>query len=110
SGSERDRSAYPRRAVPFAVSGRLLVEDAAGRGLPPRTARQNRMTNSTPQGPGPEFGSNADATPIDERAAVEEAMSEETAAVGQDDDPIDISRNEGPELTADVEDVDPGSD
>jgi hypothetical protein len=71
------------------------------------------MTNSTPQGPGPEFGSNPDATPIDEDRAIDEAMDEEAAAVnarGDAEDPIDISRNAGPELTADVEDVDPGSD
>jgi hypothetical protein len=69
------------------------------------------MSNSTPQGPGPEFGSNPDATPVDEQASLVEAMDEEAAEVDAEggDDVIDISRNEGPELTADVDDVDPGS-
>jgi hypothetical protein len=70
------------------------------------------MSNSTPQGPGPRFGSNPDATPIDEQAAVQQAMDEEAAAVDARDDaadPIDISDNAGPELTADVDDVDAGS-
>ncbi|MFD1721445.1 hypothetical protein [Amnibacterium endophyticum] len=69
------------------------------------------MSNSTPQGPGPEFGSNPDATPVDETAAVDDAMREETDAVQAegDDQTIDISRNEGPELTADTDDVDAGS-
>jgi hypothetical protein len=67
------------------------------------------MSNSTPQGPGPEFGSNPDATPIDERAALDQEMAEEEAAVAGDDDVIDISRNEGPELTADTDDIDAGS-
>ena len=69
------------------------------------------MSNSTPQGPGPEFGSNPDATPVDEQASLVEALDEEAAEVDAEggDDVIDISRNEGPELTADVDDVDPGS-
>ena len=70
------------------------------------------MSNSTPQGPGPQFGSNPDATPIDEQAAVQRAMDEEAAAVdarADAADPIDISDNAGPELTADVDDVDAGS-
>jgi hypothetical protein len=60
------------------------------------------MSNSTPQGPGPEFGSNPDATPIDETQAVQEAMDEESAEVdaeGGDATTIDISRNEGPEIS-----------
>lgn len=70
------------------------------------------MSNSTPQGPGPEFGSNPDASPIDETAALDQAMAEETAAVEAtgDDEVIDISRNEGPELTTDTDDVDAGSE
>lgn len=67
------------------------------------------MTNSTPQGPGPEFGSNPDATPVDETAALDTAMAEEAAAVEGDDDAIDISDNDGPELTTDTDDVDAGS-
>jgi hypothetical protein len=70
------------------------------------------MSNSTPQGPGPQFGSNPDATPIDEQTAVQQAMDEESAAVDAQpdaDQPIDISDNAGPELTADVDDVDAGS-
>jgi hypothetical protein len=70
------------------------------------------MSNSTPQGPGPQFGSNPDATPIDEDAAVVAAMDEEAAAVDASPDadaPIDISDNSGPELTANVDDIDAGS-
>jgi hypothetical protein len=68
------------------------------------------MSNSTPQGPGPEFGSNPDATPIDEQAALQQELDEEAAATPDDGAPIDISDNSGPELTADVDDVDPGSE
>jgi hypothetical protein len=60
------------------------------------------MSNSTPQGPGPQFGSNPDASPIDETEAVQEAMDEESAEVdaeGGDATTIDISRNEGPEIS-----------
>ena len=70
------------------------------------------MSNSTPQGPGPEFGSNPDATPIDETQALDQAMAEETAAAqadGEDDGVIDISDNQGPELTTGTDDVDPGA-
>ncbi len=70
------------------------------------------MSNSTPQGPGPEFGSAPDASPLDEQAELDAEMAEETAAVereGGDDSVIDISRNEGPELTTDTDDVDAGS-
>ena len=67
------------------------------------------MSNSTPQGPGPEFGSNPDATPIDEQAALQAEMDAETAATPDDGAPIDISDSSGPELTADVDDVDAGS-
>jgi hypothetical protein len=65
------------------------------------------MSNSTPQGPGPQFGSAPDASPLDETQAVQEAMDEESAQVDREggDDTIDISRNEGPELTADVDDI-----
>jgi hypothetical protein len=68
------------------------------------------MSNSTPQGPGPEFGSAPDATPLDETAAVEAAMDEEVAELDREgaDDVIDISDPEGPELTADVDDIDAG--
>ena len=59
------------------------------------------MSNSTPQGPGPAFGSNPDASPIDETAAVEEAMDEESAELAKegDDGVIDISDAEGPEIS-----------
>ena len=59
------------------------------------------MSNSTPQGPGPEFGSNPDASPIDETAAVEEAMDEESAGLAREgaDDTIDLSESEGPEVS-----------
>lgn len=69
------------------------------------------MSNSTPQGPGPEFGSNPDASPVDETEALDQAMAEETAAVEAtgDDEVIDISENEGPELTTNTDDVDAGS-
>lgn len=68
------------------------------------------MSNSTPQGPGPQYGSNPDASPIDEDAAAGAAMDEESAAVEAegDDGTIDISDNEGPELTTDSDDVDAG--
>ena len=68
------------------------------------------MSNSTPQGPGPEFGSNPDATPIDQQAALQQELDEEAAATPDDGAPIDISDNAGPELTADVDDVDAGSE
>jgi hypothetical protein len=64
------------------------------------------VSSSTPQGPGPEFGSNPDGTPIDEQAAVQAAMDEESAAVAGEDDVIDISEPEGPELTGGTEDDD----
>lgn len=59
------------------------------------------MSSSTPQGPGPEFGSNPDATPIDEIEAVQEAMDEEAAELFQegDDGVIDVSRAEGPDVS-----------
>ena len=59
------------------------------------------MSSSTPQGPGPEFGSNPDATPIDEEEAVQEAMDEESAELARegDDGTIDISEPEGPEVS-----------
>lgn len=59
------------------------------------------MSNSTPQGPGPEFGSNPDATPIDETEAVQEAMDEESAELTRegDDGVIDISTAEGPDIS-----------
>ena len=66
------------------------------------------MSNSTPQGPGSEFGSNPDATPIDEDAAVDGAMDREVAGLqadGQDDGVIDISDEEGPDLNADTGNV-----
>lgn len=58
------------------------------------------MSNSTPQGPGPEFGSNPDASPIDENEAVDAAMDEESAELAKegDDGVIDISEPEGPEI------------
>jgi hypothetical protein len=58
------------------------------------------MSNSTPQGPGPRFGSRPDASPLDENETVQEAMDEESAAVDREGggDMIDISRNEGPEV------------
>ncbi|WP_375387739.1 hypothetical protein [uncultured Amnibacterium sp.] len=68
------------------------------------------MSNSTPQGPGPQFGSNPDASPIDETEAVTEAMDEESAGLSREgaDDVIDISDAEGPEISG-GDDVDPGS-
>jgi hypothetical protein len=59
------------------------------------------MSNSTPQGPGPRFGSNPDASPIDETEAVEEAMDAESAQLAKegDDGVIDISEAEGPEVS-----------
>lgn len=65
------------------------------------------MSNSTPQGPGPEFGSNPDATPIDETEAVTEAVDEEAAQLARegDDGTIDLSEPEGPELTANNDDI-----
>ncbi len=59
------------------------------------------MSSSTPQGPGPEYGSNPDATPIDETEAVQEAMDEEAAELDRDGDDgvIDISEPEGPEIS-----------
>jgi hypothetical protein len=65
------------------------------------------MSNSTPQGPGPEFGSAPDASPLDETDAVTAAMDEESAAVAEegDDGPIDISEPAGPELTANTDDI-----
>ena len=64
------------------------------------------MSSSTPQGPGPEFGSNPDASPIDEEAALEAAMDEEAAAVAGDTDPIELGDPQGPELTGGTEDDD----
>ena len=69
------------------------------------------MSNSTPQGPGPEFGSAPDASPLDERETIPAAMDEEVEelrAEGQDDGRIDISDDEGPDLNADTGNVDPG--
>jgi hypothetical protein len=59
------------------------------------------MSSSTPQGPGPQFGSNPDASPIDEEAAVAAAMDEESAELAKegDDGVIDISEAEGPEVS-----------
>jgi hypothetical protein len=60
------------------------------------------MSNSTPQGPGPEFGSHPDASPIDETEAVQEAMDEESAELaeeGDDGSVIDISKAEGPDVS-----------
>ena len=59
------------------------------------------MSNSTPQGPGPEFGSNPDASPIDETEAIGEAMDEESAELARegDDGVIDISEAEGPDVS-----------
>jgi hypothetical protein len=59
------------------------------------------MSNSTPQGPGPEFGSNPDATPIDAQTELESELDEESAAVDAEDDggPIDISDPAGPEIS-----------
>ena len=59
------------------------------------------MSNSTPQGPGPQFGSNPDASPIDEAEAIDEAMDEESAELAREgaDDVIDISEAEGPEVS-----------
>lgn len=59
------------------------------------------MSNSTPQGPGPRFGSNPDASPIDEVEAIDTAMDEESAALAREgaDDVIDISEPEGPEVS-----------
>ena len=62
------------------------------------------MSNSTPQGPGPQYGSNADATPIDEDAAAGAAVDEEARTIEDDGSPIDISENEGPELTGGPDD------
>jgi hypothetical protein len=64
------------------------------------------VSNSTPQGPGPEFGSNPDGTPIDEETAVQEAMDEESAAVAGEDDVIDLADPAGPELTGGAQDDD----
>jgi hypothetical protein len=60
------------------------------------------VSSSTPQGPGPEFGSNPDASPVDETEAVDEAMDEEAAALAREgaDDVIDLSDPEGPEVSA----------
>lgn len=65
------------------------------------------MSNSTPQGPGPEFGSNPDATPIDETEAVTEAIDEEASQLAResDDGTIDLTEPEGPELTANNDDI-----
>lgn len=66
------------------------------------------MSNSTPQGPGTEFGSDVDATPIvDETEAIAEALDEEAAQLERegDDGTIDISEPEGPELTANNDDI-----
>ena len=59
------------------------------------------MSNSTPQGPGPRFGSNPDASKLDEVEAIDEAMDEESAALAREgaDDVIDISEAEGPEIS-----------
>jgi hypothetical protein len=60
------------------------------------------MSSSTPQGPGPEFGSNPDATPIDEQESIQEAMDAESAELareGDDGAAIDISEPEGPEIS-----------
>ena len=59
------------------------------------------MSSSTPQGPGPQFGSNPDASPIDEVQAVDAAMDEESAelATEGDDGVIDISKAEGPDVS-----------
>ena len=62
------------------------------------------MSNSTPQGPGPQYGSNPDATPIDEDAAAGAAVDEEARTIEDDGSPIDISENEGPELTGGPDD------
>lgn len=68
---------------------------------PCASRRPDATSNSTPQGPGPQFGSNPDASPIDEDAAAGAAVDEESAAVEREggDASIDISDNEGPELT-----------
>ncbi|GAA2752084.1 hypothetical protein CLV52_1024 [Amnibacterium kyonggiense] len=54
-----------------------------------------------PQGPGPQFGSNPDASPVDETEAVQEAMDEESAELSAegDDGVIDISEAEGPDVS-----------
>ncbi len=59
------------------------------------------MSNSTPQGPGPQFGSNPDASPIDEDAAVADALDAEAAQLTAegDDGVIDISEAEGPDIS-----------
>jgi hypothetical protein len=59
------------------------------------------VSNSTPQGPGPQFGSNPDASPIDEEEAIDTAMDEESAALAKegDDGVIDISEAEGPDIS-----------
>ena len=59
------------------------------------------MSNSTPQGPGPQFGSNPDASPVDEVEAVDEAMDEESAALAKegDDGVIDIGDAAGPDVS-----------
>lgn len=59
------------------------------------------MSSSTPQGPGPQFGSNPDASPIDEDEAVVAALDEEAAelATEGDDGVIDLSEPEGPEVS-----------
>jgi len=69
------------------------------------------MSNSTPQGPGPEFGSAPDGSKLDETLAVDEQLDREAAELtreGDTDEPIDLSRPTGPELTTDVDDVDAG--
>lgn len=59
------------------------------------------MSNSTPQGPGPQYGSNPDASPIDETEAVTEAIDAEAAQLAGegDDGTIDLSAPEGPDIS-----------
>ena len=57
-----------------------------------------RMTNSTPQGP-----ESIHTGPFDQEDA------EDDAAAALDDSPVDLDDPAGPELTADVDDVDAGS-
>jgi hypothetical protein len=76
----------------------VLLRAGSDSALGSWTARPDGMSSSTPQGPGPRYGSNPDGTPIDAQAELEAELDEEAAA-GDDGSPIDISRPEGPEIS-----------
>ncbi len=69
------------------------------------------MSSSTPQGPGPQYGSNPDATPIDEDAAAADAVDREAAALDEegDDGIIDLGSEDAVDQNADTDDIDTGS-